>query len=59
MDHASGYLHIEHQLGFLESETIRDKQNFYQITMDNGVVVDLYLDNNVIFCAKYFLRYIY
>ena len=59
MDHASGYLHVENQLGFSAYETIRSKQNFELIEMDHGVVVDSYLSDNGIFHTKSFIRYIY
>ena len=31
VDSMSGYLHVEHQLGFSSSETIRAKQNFEKL----------------------------
>ena len=32
VDNMSGYIHVEHQLGFLSSETIRAKQNYEKCT---------------------------
>ena len=59
MDHTSGYLHIEHKLGFSASETTRSKQKFEQLAIYHGVVVDSYLADNGFFCANAFLQYIY
>jgi hypothetical protein len=40
--HASGYIHVEHQLGFSASETLRAKHNYEQLALENGVVVGNY-----------------
>ena len=54
----SVYIHVENQLGFSASETIRYKQNFYRLVMCHGVSIDSYLSENGLFHAKYFLWYI-
>jgi hypothetical protein len=55
VDHASGYIHVEHQLGFSASETIRAKQIFEKLAMDNGVTVQSYLTDNGAFKANEFV----
>ena len=39
MNHASKYMHIEHQLGLSASETIIFKHNFERLAMDHGLVI--------------------
>ena len=45
----SGYIHVENQLGFLSSVTIRAKQNYEKMCLDNGIMVDTYLADNGVF----------
>jgi len=40
VDHASGFLHVEHQVGFSAVENIRAKQNFEKLCLDHGVIVN-------------------
>ena len=35
VDHSTGFLHVEHQLGFSAVETIWAKQSFEQMALDN------------------------
>jgi hypothetical protein len=58
VDHMSGYLHVEHQLGFSSSETIRAKQNYEQLAMNFGVLVDSYVADNGVFKANAFVTHI-
>lgn len=58
VDHMSGYLHVEHQLGFSASETIRAKQSFEKMALDSGVVILNYLGDNGVFSAKDFVKHI-
>ena len=51
VDLATGYLHVEHQLGFSSSETIRAKQNFEKLAFDNNIVINDYLADNGVFKA--------
>ena len=55
VDHMSGFVHVEHQLGFSGSETIRAKQNFEQRSLDYGVLIDSYLADNGVFKANKFV----
>ena len=55
VDHMSGYVHVEHQLGFSGSETIRAKQNYEKLALDHGVIIEKYLADNGIFKAKAFV----
>ena len=55
VDHMSGFVHVEHQLGFSGSETIRAKQNFEQKSLDYGVLIDSYLADNGVFKANKFV----
>ena len=58
VDHMSGFIHVEHQLGFSSSETIRAKQNFEQLALNHGVLVESYLADNGIFKANAFVSHI-
>ena len=58
VDHASGYLHVEHQLGFSAAETIRAKQNYEQFALGNGVIVTDYLADNGTFKANKFVAHL-
>ena len=58
VDHMSGYIHIECQLGFSSSETIRGKQAYEKLCLDHGVIVDTYLANNGVFKANTFVQHI-
>jgi hypothetical protein len=58
VDHMSGYIHVEHQLGFSSSETIRAKQNFEQMSLGYGVLVEDYLADNGIFNKSKFVDHI-
>jgi len=51
VDHGSGFIHVEHQVGFSAIETIRAKQDFERMCMDNGVVVQSYLTDSGAFKA--------
>jgi hypothetical protein len=46
VDHASDMIHCEHQVGFSAVETIRAKQSYERLCMDNGVVVQDYLTDS-------------
>ena len=43
VDHASDFLHVEHQLGFSAVETVRAKQAYEQMALHHGVMVEAYL----------------
>ena len=58
VDHASGYVHVEFQLGFSAIETIRAKQNFEQYAFNNGVIPVTYLTNSGAFKANKFVQHI-
>jgi Integrase core domain. len=58
VDHMSGYLHVEHQLGFSSSETIRAKQNFEQLALGHGVLIEEYLADNGVFSKTKFVDHI-
>ena len=58
MDHCTGYLHVEHQLGLSAVETIRAKQNYEKIALDHGVVVESYLTDSGAFKANAFVHHI-
>ena len=58
VDHASGYMHVEHQLGFSAVETIRAKQNFEKFAFDTGVIVQEYLTDSGAFKANKFVSHI-
>jgi hypothetical protein len=52
VEHASGIVHCEHQVVFSTRETIRGKQSFEKMCMDNGVVVQDNLTDSGTFKAK-------
>ena len=56
--YATGYIQVEHQLGFSAVETIRAKQNYEQQAMDNGVIVQSYLTDSGAFKANTFIQHI-
>ena len=58
MDHGTGYLHVEHQLGFSTVETIRAKQNFENTAFEHGVVTQSYLTDSGAFKANAFVQHI-
>ena len=58
MDHGSGYLHVEHQLGFSAIETIRANQNFEKHALDSGVIILSYLTDSGAFKASKFVDHI-
>lgn len=58
VDHMSGYIHVEHQLGFSSSETIRAKQNYEQMALAHGVLVEDYLTDNGVFSKTKFVDHI-
>ena len=58
VDHGSGNLHVEHQLGFSAIETIRAKQNYEKMSLDSGVTVQSYLADSGAFKANAFFSHI-
>ena len=54
MDHASGYIHVEHQVSLCASDTIAAKRRFERILYDRGVTVKSYRADNRIFNAEEF-----
>ena len=58
VDHMSGYVHVEHQLGFSAAETVRAKHNFEKVAFDHGVLIQEYLADNGAFRASDFVRHI-
>ena len=58
VDQMSSYIHVQHQLGFSSSETIRAKQNYEQMCLDNGILVESYMGDNGVFKAKAFVKHI-
>ena len=58
VDHASGYVHVEFQLGFSAIETIRAKQNFEKFAFNNGVILITYLTDSGAFKANNFVQHL-
>ena len=58
VDHCSGYLHVEHQLGFSAVESIRAKQAYEQMSEHSGVVIESYLTDSGAFKANAFVQHI-
>jgi hypothetical protein len=59
VNHDSGFAHCEHQVGFSAGETIRGKQKFEKMCMDNGVVVQDYLTDSGTFKAHKFVSHMH
>ena len=58
VDHMSGYIHVEEQLGFSASESIRAKQTFEKFALDHGIIIHNYLGDNGIFKSKEFVKHL-
>jgi hypothetical protein len=58
VDHCSGYMHVEHQLGFSGIESIRAKQAYEQMALHSGVIVESYLTDSGAFKANAFVQHI-
>ena len=58
VDRGSGYLNVEHQLGFSAIETIRAKQNFEKLALEHGVVIQSYHTDSGAFKANSFVDHI-
>ena len=58
VDHGSGFMHVEHQLGFSAVETIRAKANFELMSVGHGVLVESYLTDAGAFSAAKFVKQI-
>ena len=58
VDHMSSCLHVEHQLGFSSSETIRVKQDNEKLCLDHEIMIDTYLADNGALKPKKFVHHI-
>jgi hypothetical protein len=58
INHSSGFLFVEPQLGFSTLESIRSKQAFESMALQYGVVVDTYLTDSGAFKANTFVFHI-
>lgn len=54
----SGLVHVEHQLGFSSSETVRAKQNFEKLALDHSVLINSYRVDNRVFQANKLVSHI-
>jgi len=59
VDRASGFLHVEHQVGFSAVKTVTAKQNYESMCMEHGNVVHNYFTDNSVFKAEAFFKNIY
>ena len=55
VDHATGFVHIEHLINFTTSETIQAEQCFEKKIMDMGLVIHSYQSDNGIFSLADFM----
>ena len=55
VDHASGFIHVEPQVNFTATETLRAKQAFEKVMHNMGVTVRSYHADNLIFNAHEFV----
>ena len=59
VDHATGYIYINHQVHLTTHETINAKENFEAHCRDHGVVVSEYLsDNGTAFTGQEYTRHL-
>ena len=58
VDHGTGYIHVEHQLGFSAVETIRAKQGYENMAFEHGIVIQSYLTDKGAFKANTFVQQI-
>ena len=58
VDHCSGYMHVEHQLGFSAVESVRAKQAYEQMALHHGVIIESYLTDSGAFKANAFVKQI-
>ena len=54
VDHASGYIHVEHQVSLHAPDTIIAKRNFERLMYDRGVSVKQYRSDNGVFSSSEF-----
>ena len=54
VDHASGYIHVEHQISLSAADTIRWKRNFERLLMNHGVFVRRYRADTGVFTSAAF-----
>eukprot|EP00816_Leptocylindrus_hargravesii_P003943 CAMPEP_0196825070 /NCGR_PEP_ID=MMETSP1362-20130617/92843_1 /TAXON_ID=163516 /ORGANISM="Leptocylindrus danicus, Strain CCMP1856" /LENGTH=456 /DNA_ID=CAMNT_0042205443 /DNA_START=1757 /DNA_END=3127 /DNA_ORIENTATION=+ len=54
VDHASGYIHVEHQISLRAPDTIIAKRNFERIMYDKGASVKTYRSDNGVFALSDF-----
>ena len=59
VDHASGYIHVEHQISLSAADTIRSKMSYEQLLMNHGVLVGRYIANNGVFTSAAFEKEIW
>ncbi len=58
VDHASGFVHVEHQVSFVAAETVQCKHRFERKCRDMGVHVVSYQSDNGIFKAAEFVNHL-
>jgi hypothetical protein len=56
VDHATGYISVQHQQTFGAADTVKAKLQFERAAYDDGVIVQNYHTNNGVFTAKEFLN---
>ena len=54
VDHASGFIHVEHQVSLSAGDTIRSKRNFERLLFNHGVIVKSYRADNGVFSSTDF-----
>jgi hypothetical protein len=58
VDRESPYVHVEHQFGLSAVETIRSKQSYERMCLDDSVFVQDYLTDSGDFKANNFFKHI-
>jgi hypothetical protein len=56
VDHASGLVHVEHQITFTADETARAKLHFEKMAAEHGVQISAYQADNGVFRAHEFVQ---
>ena len=55
VDHMSWYIHVEHHLKFSSSENIWAKQNYENLCLDRGIMVNTNIFDNSVFKAQHII----
>jgi hypothetical protein len=58
VDHSTGFMHVEHQVGFSAVKTFKAKHSFEAMALAHGVIIESYLTDSGTFKAAAFVKQI-